>query len=373
MKKYLNQQDMKDRNCTNVFRLIRKKGPLTRRQIEAETGLSWGAVSNVTARLLELGYVRERKESDLSQAVAGRTPIYLETDDARYFVIGLDINAAGLRAVCMNLCGDTVDTVTAPPQTEDREALLGAIRSLLREILDLADGRRVLCVGVAIQGEVDAAEGVSIRFPRCAGWKDIPLAGMLEEEFGLPVFLEHDPNCTLYAYSVPSGLEEAILLRIDSGIGMAVMMNGRIFERLGAFEIGHTTANPNGTLCACGKRGCLELYASMMGIAERSGVPFETLAARASAGDAEAMAYFHEMADNLAVAIVNAAVLLNVCEIVLCGDALRMRHLFYDRMVAECTRIARTLRLSFFATDVAEAALGAAMIALERYSLRLEA
>lgn len=377
MKKYLNQQDMKDRNSTNVFRLIRKQGPLTRRQIEAETGLSWGAVSNVTARLLELGYVRERRDADAAQTasaqmVAGRTPIYLEADDETYFVIGLDLNGAGLRAVRMNLCGEVVDTVTAPACHGDRETLLQATRDLMRAILDGADGKRVLCVGVAIQGEVDAQNGISIRFPRCRGWHDVPLATILEEEFGLPTFLEHDPNCTLFAHSAPSGLDEAILLRIDSGIGMAVMMNGRIFERLGAFELGHTCVRPQGALCACGSRGCLELYASMTGLSERAGVPFDELADRARHGDADTVAYFREMAECLALATVNAARLLNVRTVVLCGDMLEMRDLFYDRLIAESTRLARDFRLSFSVTDVANAALGGAMIALERYSLHLE-
>ena len=85
---------MKDRNYTNVLRLIRKSGPLTRRQIEAETGLSWGAVSNVTAHLIELGYIRECKEplGAVPPGVgAGRIPIYLEADRETHFVIGMEM------------------------------------------------------------------------------------------------------------------------------------------------------------------------------------------------------------------------------------------------------------------------------------------
>ena len=52
MKKILNQQDMRDINLNSVLRLIRRTGPLTRRQIEGELNLSWGAVSGATAALL---------------------------------------------------------------------------------------------------------------------------------------------------------------------------------------------------------------------------------------------------------------------------------------------------------------------------------
>ena len=372
MKKYLNQRDMKDRNVTNVFRLIRKKGPITRRQIESETGLSWGAVSGVTAKLIDLGYVHECKEPDGAQNAAGRTPIYLEADCETYFVIGVDVNASGFRGVLMNLCGCVAETVCAPATCDTAEALISGVSSLLEALLALADGKRVLCIGVAMQGEVDSENGISVRFPRCEGGRDLPLAAILEERFGLPVFLEHDPNCILYAYSVPSHLEEAILVRIDCGIGMAVLMNGKIFDRLGAFELGHTVVHRDGAVCSCGKRGCLEAYASMTGMAERSGIAFEALAERARRGEDTAVSYFRETAECLAVAITNAVQLLNLRGVVLCGDLLKERDLFYGQLVAEANRITGERQLAFSVTDVAEAARGGAMIALERYALRLE-
>lgn len=373
MKKYLNQQDMKDRNYTNVFRLIRKKGPLTRRQIESETGLSWGAVSNVTARLIELGYVHECREVEGgTPSTAGRTPIYLEADGGSHFVIGMDVNCSGLRAVMMNLRGDPVATVSMPSRYGDREELLSAIFELTREILDYADGKHVLCIGVALQGTVDAENGVSVHFPRCRDWKDVPLAAILEETFGLPIYLEHDPNCTLYAYSAPSGIDEAILVRIDRGIGMALLLGGRIFERFGAFELGHTVVHPGGALCSCGNRGCLEAYASMTGIAENAGVSFEELATRARAGDADAVGRFTEMAESLAVSISNVARLLNVRAVVLSGDMLLYRDLFYGRLADRTQELSGDLGITYSVTDVAGTALGGAMIALERYALRLE-
>ena len=372
MKKYLNQQDMKDRNHTNIFRLIRKKGPLTRRQIESETGLSWGAVSNVTARLIELGYVREIKDGENPAGTAGRTPILLEADGETHFIVGLDVNCSGFRAVLMNLQNRVLHTVQRTPYCGDRESLLSGIRETVREILDFADGKHVLCIGIAMQGTVDAANGVSVHFPRCKDWKDVPLCAMLEEEYGLPVFLEHDPDCILYAYSASAGLRDAILIRVDSGVGMAVMMNGRIFERLGAFELAHTVVTPDGAPCTCGNRGCLEAYASETGMAELAGIPFDELVQRAQRGDRAALGVFTQMADSLALAVGNVSRLLNIGEVVLCGDMLRHRELFYDRLSASAFRVAGEHRLSFSVTDVAEAASGGAMIALERYVLRLE-
>ena len=101
MKKYINQQDMKDANVYNVLRLIKKEGRLTRRNIEAKTNLSWGAVSKVTSILLEGKYIREVEFHDSKGP--GRTPIYLEINPDEYFTIGLDVNKSGLFAVLINM------------------------------------------------------------------------------------------------------------------------------------------------------------------------------------------------------------------------------------------------------------------------------
>ena len=65
MKHFINNGDMKAANTRDVFSLIRRHGSLTRKQIEEYTRLSWGTVSNITARLLETGYLLEEKAENL--------------------------------------------------------------------------------------------------------------------------------------------------------------------------------------------------------------------------------------------------------------------------------------------------------------------
>ena len=66
MKKFINQKDMKQSNTADVFGLIRKNGRMTRRQIADKTEMSWGAVSTITARLIEEGYISEVKSDETS-------------------------------------------------------------------------------------------------------------------------------------------------------------------------------------------------------------------------------------------------------------------------------------------------------------------
>lgn len=370
MKEYLNQQDMKDSNLNNVFHLLLKEKQMTRRQIEAATNLSWGAVSNVTSKLMSAGYIKEVKAQNPG---AGRTPTVLELCRDGYYVIGVDINMSGFRAVLLNLHNEVIYTTTCEPCHNGKQALLKQIIALIHEVLEYADGNRIMCIGVAMQGLVDAQKGISVQFSSCDDWKNLPIVQILEDALGIPVYLEHDPNCVLYAYSVSNKMTEGILVRIDDGIGMAVMMDGKIFERFGAFELGHTVVVPGGKLCECGKQGCLEVYATRKGLGTLAGVPFGTLVedARENPGDIEAVSLFDQMAGYMGNAIANVADLLNISEVVLCGDMLLYKDLFWEHFV-DSASLGRTEKLKFAVTEVDNAAIGAAMIAMERYTFILE-
>lgn len=353
---------MKDSNLNNVFHLLLHEKQMTRRQIEAVTHLSWGAVSNVTSLLMRLGYIREVKAENPGN---GRTPSYLEINGENYFTIGVDINTSGFKATLLNLNNETIYTASCPSVCTDQDALISRVTDLIHEVLDYADGCHILCIGVAMQGLVDAVNGISVQFAPCREWKNVPLAQILEDSLGIPVFLEHDPNCVLYAYSAPRQISEAILVRIDDGIGMAVMMDGRIFPRPGAFELGHTLVTPGTS-----DNLRLQAYASRIGLGTLTGMPFEKLAEAAAAKDPSAAAHFARMAEYLAFTISNAAQLLNISEIVICGDMLLHQDLFWNQMLQNAHIFQP--QLHFSTTEVDMAAVGAAMIALERYTLTSE-
>lgn len=364
IKKYINQQDMKQTNAAEIFRLIRRNGQLTRHELEELTQMSWGGISNITARLIAGKYIVETK---LTRTLGtGRKPSCLEVNSVEHFVIGLDINFSGFQAVVMNLKNEVVSTLSERVKYTDRHDLLEGIIKFTKKALKKASGHHILGIGVAMQGQVDAEHGISIQFPYCHNWKNVPLKEILEEQFGVPVFLEHDPNCILYAEAVQAEYERAILVRADNGIGLAVMMDGEILDGPGMFEIGHMCAVPNGILCSCGKRGCLECYASQRGMEAQSGMSFEELAKQAYEKETKALKMFEDMADYLAVAVGNVAHLLNIPNILLCGDMLKYQDLFLQRF---CQRVGQVLspamEIRVVCGDVKNAAFGAALIAVD--------
>ena len=361
MKNFINQQDMKQMNAADVFALIKKCGALTRKQVAERLGISWGAVSTITSLLISEGYIEEKKAAP--DGVAGRIPSYLEVSRKRHFAIGLDVNDMGLRATLTDLCGDVVNEFSSDSELTDKAALIGCIYSLLDSIVSTLGERRLLCIGVAMQGVVNAESGISVHIPGRSDWENVPLASLISERYGVPCILEHDPNCILFA-ARRGKIKDTLLIRADHGIGMALMLGGRIIDKPGIFELGHTIAVADGIQCGCGKRGCLDQYSSIRGIKARSGKKFHVLVSDSEIGDIDAIKYLAEGAQYLAGAVSNAAYLLNVDRVVLCGRIFESSEVFRDEFIKHYNSISGESIPKFSFADASAAPIGAALIAM---------
>jgi len=121
-------------------------------------------------------------------------------------------------------------------------------------------------VGVGSPGSVDTEAGVVLRAGNLP-FRNVPLARLLEEALGLPVYLENDANCALIAEvtaGVCRGCKDALMITIGTGIGGSILIGGRIYygHNLLAGELGHFVIHHGGRPCACGMKGCFEQYAS---------------------------------------------------------------------------------------------------------------
>lgn len=121
-------------------------------------------------------------------------------------------------------------------------------------------------VGIGSPGSIDSAAGVVLRAGNLP-FRNVPLASILEEALGLPTYLENDANCALIAEvaaGVCRGCRDALILTIGTGIGGAILIDGRIYHGHNnlAGELGHFVIQHGGRQCACGMKGCFEQYAS---------------------------------------------------------------------------------------------------------------
>lgn len=270
-KRYITQGTLKKTTLADIFIIILERRQTTRREIEYETGFSWGTVSSHVAFLIEKGYVTEERSG---QGSVGRTTYLLKPNAEGVVSIGLDINLSGLSCEIVGLDSTVRQTFSAPLRVGTQAEVIGQAETLCQAAMDrcAAEGKRVFSLGIAIQGTVNGREGISLRFPGIPDWQVCNIKEHFARRFGLPVYLGHDPKCMLLGEMHRQKEDNCLLLRVDDGIGMAVCLDGKILDDTQRLELGHTLAVPGGRLCHCGRRGCLEAYASVPAMAQEAGV-----------------------------------------------------------------------------------------------------
>lgn len=177
--------------------------------------------------------------------------------------VGVDVGGTSARAGLVDDDGAVLATATAPtPRSAD--ALDETVRDL---VTDVAAGRDVEAVGLAVAGFVDASR-TGVSFGAHLPWRDDEhVVDRLGELLGLPVTLEHDANAVGLAehrVGAAVGASVAVVVALGTGIGAALLIEGRIYRGAHgvAPELGHLTVVPDGRACPCGKHGCFERYCS---------------------------------------------------------------------------------------------------------------
>lgn len=354
MKRIMGQDDISRINCTSVLNLIRKHKGMTRRQLETATGLSWGGVSNTVSRLTGAGYLTERKES--GSGGSGRTPVILEICGDDNLTLGIDVNDTGLTACVMNLKNEILGEFAAPADYSSPDALISGLTALIKRALASYKAKRFLAAGVSMQGEVDGVNGVSVRLPQCPGWEFVPLKEILEEKLSLDFVIGHDPDCMLSTYLTDGEQKNLLLLRLDRSVGMAAALRGEILYGSGLWEIAHMSVDPEGPVCRCGRRGCLEAYVSACRIGQNT--------------DREAL---KRLSAPLASAARNLIHMFRPDRLFLCGELMKYKDAFYPAFFEEIQRNGTNgIPDILTAADAKAAMKGAAMLAADHALRQLE-
>lgn len=316
-KRYITQGAQKQNTLSDIFTMILERKQTTRREIEFETGYSWGTVSSNVALLIEKGYVTEEKSEQVGGV--GRTTYTVKPNAARFAAVGLDMNRSGFSCEVVGLDAVVKESFHAEFCAGTQAEVIGQAERLCRRAIDYCEeqGLGVFSLGLAMQGTVDGRAGLSMRFPAVPDWQVCNIKERFAKRFGVPVYLGHDPKCMLLGEMRRRRPDDCVLVRIDDGIGMAVSLDGRILDDTERLELGHTIAVPDGRMCGCGRRGCLEAYAALPAIASQCGVTREELlAAPARFEDA-----LTEAGQRMADALYNMYVLFRPRRLILTGVA----------------------------------------------------
>ncbi len=249
----------------DVVCLIRKGGPCSRPEIASKLGLNLATVSGLTRELLTDDLLIERGHTP---SEGGRRAALLAINPEFAHVIGCAISVRAVKGRLTDLSGRPVDRVEGGGfEPGDRGSMLDALWGVVDGLLARAGDRSVEGIGVGIAGLVDASGRTSRAFPSPGDWRDVPLAEMIEERYGLDAFVDNNVQCKALAetrFGAGRGLDHLVYLHVGSGIRVGLIIDGEPYRGGGrnAGEIGHHLAEKEGPLCTCGKTGCLESVAS---------------------------------------------------------------------------------------------------------------
>jgi len=192
------------------------------------------------------------------------------------YVVGIEISGSGSHqsVALADLQGTILHRIRRPlAYVSDTETVLTLLDQMLAEVTDpqrLKDGR-VLRVGVAVGGLVDAKHGLVKKLRHAHNWDDFPLQNYFAEKLAVPCIIDNSANAAALAeVTRGAGMGERVALYVGlgRGIGGGLVINGRIYHGTTstAGEIGHILVKEDGPKCSCGRFGHLEAIASAQAI-----------------------------------------------------------------------------------------------------------
>jgi glucokinase len=197
--------------------------------------------------------------------------------ERKKYLGAVDLGASKILSVVAQGDGRRLGEDRRPTDAEaGPEVVLERIVGSLAEALAKAGLRQgdLAAVGICSPGPCDIDAGVISSAPNLPGWRDVPICRYLEERLGVPARLENDANAAAlgeHVYGAGRGCRHLIYMTVSTGIGGGLIIDGRLYRGATgvAGEVGHMTIEPDGPLCGCGNRGCLEALASGTAIAAR--------------------------------------------------------------------------------------------------------
>lgn len=298
-------------------------------------------------------------------------------------VLALDVGGTKLAAAVVDDDGGVHGFVVTPTESSrGPDDALGRLFELGRSAVAESgrDWQEIEAIGIGCGGPLDSERGVLIAPPHLPGWRDIPIARLATEALGRPAVLDNDATAAAAGelrFGAGREMQNLVYLTVSTGVGGGVVVDGKVHRGPSGNggELGHVTIDWHGRPCrGCGRRGCLEAYASGTSIAERAeeaGLPGATaadVAAAARAGDPVAVRVWDETCEALACGITSIVNLFEPELVVLGGGVVRTGEQLLGPVRTLVERDVMNASVAIVATEFGDAVgvVGAAAVAYER-------
>lgn len=185
--------------------------------------------------------------------------------------IGIDVGGTNVKIALVDSKGKIIYSNSIPTRAEmGYEYTINNMKEAISELIKetKSDPKNIESIGFGFPGQIDYQKGIVRLAPNIPGWVNVPIAEIMEKEFGIPTRVDNDVRCAALGelnYGAGQGCDNLICITVGTGIGSGLVINGKLVRGASnaAGEIGHIKLDMNGgPLCGCGDRGCLEAFAS---------------------------------------------------------------------------------------------------------------
>lgn len=374
-----------------ILSVIRRKAPISRKDIIALVRIRPTTVSDMTRELIRDGIVQETGRAG---GEYGRKQVLLGLNANSRIALGVHYSGNCARIVAVDVLGKVKFQTRKVIRMSSRRSFIADTQEAIAEAVR-ATGKKpkdMMGIGLGTPGLVDRQHGISRYHTGYGWWKNIPLKDAVEDKFGIPAFVENDTRTLTMAerwFGCGKGVRNMIYIDIGDGVSAGLVLNGGIYYGAAgiAGELGHTVIDPMGLLCDCGRHGCLETVFSLKVLKRNlqdelkwiSPPNDENIIAEtkklARSGNRRTIALLDHMGRYLSIVVVNLANLFNP-ELIVVGGA--MGTAFGEWLMEKVTQAVRTqalkteshgihIHIMFSRLDEYGGALGAASMALESW------
>jgi len=345
----INMSDVKIKNRSSILDLVYQSGGASRKEIANRLGLTPAAITLITTTLIQEGLLSEYTTTETSNR-KGRKEVILKINKKKYAAIGIYITRHKFRILCVDLNNNVLfeDTIYTADCKKDAQLILDKLCNTLNTLLqnyDILRTKKLIGLGVSVNGIVDTHNGISIRSYHIWG-HNVPVTEYLSQQLNTPVLLTNN-ICSLahgeYFLSHMERTDNMLFIKYGPGVGAARLASENFLDisNFKAIQLGHTISDPNGTPCVCGNLGCLETIASYDAIeaalanvlsTDMTPVLFELTRGAAenitmehvinayTAGDSAVVATINRSIYYLSIAIKNAICMFDPQKVILYGE-----------------------------------------------------
>jgi len=281
-------------NLSAIVRELHDRGPLSRSELVARTGLTRSAIRGLIGEFVAADLVSEERPTPLGAPGRPSPLVHLNAEGA--VVIALEIAVDCLAVALVGLGGrvmalERVDRPRTHVSVDETVADLVELVARIRATRPPDDP--LIGIGVAVAAVVRRSDGLVSMAPNL-GWRDVPLGERLAEALGsdVPISVANEADLGALAEhrrGVAIGADDVLFLSGEVGVGGGVIVDGRPLSGVAGYagEVGHMPVNPTGIACACGSTGCWETEVGVGALLRRAGHPPD-------GGRAEVDAILHE-------------------------------------------------------------------------------